>query len=203
MEATLIESQFVLVSDIVHNHVPLLLLPAAIACVQLANPTNGLVSQPKPTLVGSEAVYTCNFGFRLSGSSKLVCRSNGRYSDAPPTCIRKCWRDHYTIIHCSNTVAIVCGKLSNPINGAVTQENPPLVGTKAIYTCRKGFVLVGSSRRICQNNGRYSGSAPNCDGECLLYNNGTLMHCTLWLQLLCVISSVIPRMVKYLNQTQL
>ena len=66
------------------------LLPAAISCVQLANPANGRVSQRKPALVGSEAVYTCKSGFRLSGSSKIVCRSNGRYSDAPPTCIREC-----------------------------------------------------------------------------------------------------------------
>ena len=57
-----------------------------------------------------------------------------------------------------------CVILSNPANGRVRQ-NGVLVGSQATYICDRGFTLVGSSGRICQANGQWSGEAPICKGE--------------------------------------
>ena len=57
--------------------------------------------------------------------------------------------------------AVTCPVLSSPQNGAVavTGRTP---GSKATYTCKAGFVLVGSSMAKCQSNGRWSSSPPLC-----------------------------------------
>ncbi len=36
--------------------------------------------------VGTEATYTCNFGFRLIGQMVLECEGNGLWSNVPPMC---------------------------------------------------------------------------------------------------------------------
>lgn len=60
--------------------------------------------------------------------------------------------------------AILCGELSDPENGNVVQARPPIVGSVATYTCKRGFILVGSSVRVCQLGGTYSDQAPTCRG---------------------------------------
>ena len=61
----------------------------------------------------------------------------------------------------------MCGRLSNPENGVVSQQTPRVVGSVAVYNCRRGFIIVGNSRRVCQPDGRYSGRAPTCHGVCV------------------------------------
>ncbi len=39
--------------------------------------------------VGTEATYTCNFGFRLVGQMVLECEMTGLWSSMPPICERK------------------------------------------------------------------------------------------------------------------
>ena len=59
---------------------------------------------------------------------------------------------------------IFCPKLRDPKYGDVDDgDNRP--GTTAVYTCNKGFKLVGMSKRKCQSNGRWTGSAPVCKCE--------------------------------------
>ena len=60
---------------------------------------------------------------------------------------------------------IVCRQLQNPRNGVVTQKRIPYVGSVAVYTCNENFELNSNSKRVCQSNGLYSGSAPVCEGE--------------------------------------
>jgi hypothetical protein len=55
----------------------------------------------------------------------------------------------------------LCSKLRRPQYGQVklTGRKP---GKKAIYSCKSGFTLFGSSKRRCLSNGRWSGRAPTC-----------------------------------------
>ena len=55
-----------------------------------------------------------------------------------------------------------CGTLPQPANGMVRQ-NGKLQGSVANYTCDTGYGLVGSSPRVCQDDGTWSGSA-SCQG---------------------------------------
>ena len=94
----------------------------------------------------------------------------------------------------------MCGRLSNPENGGVSQQMPRVVGSVAVYVCRRGFRLVGNSRRVCQPDGRYSGTAPTCEGEYQLVEITCILCLCELLQPLNVESSVILRMVLYLSR---
>jgi hypothetical protein len=73
-----------------------------------------------------------------------TCQANGTWSGTAPTC---------TIVD--------CGALKNPTDGTVV-TSPTTYGSKADYTCQTGFGLAGTSPRICQADGTWSGTAPTC-----------------------------------------
>jgi hypothetical protein len=61
--------------------------------------------------------------------------------------------------------AIICPTLKNPQYGSVVVTNDYRVGSRATYTCYKGYKLVGVAVRICQHGGYYSDDAPICKRE--------------------------------------
>ena len=52
-----------------------------------------------------------------------------------------------------------CGSLDNPLNGQVELTSGRSV---ANYMCDRRYVLCGMDSRICQSNGSWSGSPPQC-----------------------------------------
>lgn len=66
---------------------------------------------------------------------------------------------HHVCKHAAKPVE--CDDLGAPYKGQVVLggRSP---GSKATYSCSPGYQLVGSSTRICQNNGQWSGSTPFC-----------------------------------------
>ena len=60
--------------------------------------------------------------------------------------------------------AIVCDQLADPENGEVSQPDPAIVRSVAVYTCNHGFELDGASKRVCQADGTYSQQPPVCVG---------------------------------------
>ena len=66
---------------------------------------------------------------------------------------------HYVCKHAAKPVE--CDELGAPHKGQVVLEGRS-PGSKATYSCRPGYQLVGNPTRKCQNNGRWSGSTPFC-----------------------------------------
>lgn len=60
-------------------------ISAAIECGTLDSPDNGIV-RVTGTTVGSFAKYTCNPGFKLSGSDMRTCQATGEWSGSAPVC---------------------------------------------------------------------------------------------------------------------
>ena len=54
-------------------------------CGGLSAPTNGKVSVPSTTY-GSQATYSCDSGYTLSGSATTSCQASGAWSSSAPTC---------------------------------------------------------------------------------------------------------------------
>jgi len=55
-------------------------------CGGLSSPANGIVSTPSTTYL-SEAIYSCNDGFELSGGpSTRICQDDGNWSGVAPIC---------------------------------------------------------------------------------------------------------------------
>lgn len=57
------------------------------ACASLLDPINGEVNQLGTTF-GSRAVYSCNTGFVMDGTSVRFCSFDGTWTSNPPTCCK-------------------------------------------------------------------------------------------------------------------
>ena len=64
--------------------------------------------------------------------------------------------------------------LTDPANGIVKFGSTNVRAT-ATYVCNKGFVLVGSAVRVCQQDGEWSGEEPICRGG-LVSVGGACVH---------------------------
>ncbi|KAK4887668.1 hypothetical protein RN001_003939 [Aquatica leii] len=128
--------------------------------------------------------YTClcNPGYYGSGlrNSCFSCPS-GTYADAPNVCF-PCPDIHHTtevpaigILSCKcksgyraskdyKCETIKCLKLSPPKNGYFVRrkECGNVLNNACGVRCEVGFSLIGSSIRLCQMNGTWSGDAPSC-----------------------------------------
>ncbi|XP_064399465.1 CUB and sushi domain-containing protein 3-like isoform X2 [Halichondria panicea] len=120
-------------------------------CPTLNNPSNGRVSVSSYFGRG-RGTYSCNTGYRLSGSSSRTCSSSGSWSGSNPSCQR------------------ICPTLNNPSNGRVSVSSY-FIGSRGTYSCNTGYGLSGSSSRTCSSSGSWSGSNPSCQRICPTLNN--------------------------------
>ena len=58
-------------------------------------------------------------------------------------------------------IIVNCQRLNDPRYGDVSVSGLA-VGSKATYSCNRGFELKGDQIRHCQSNGQWSGSDPFC-----------------------------------------
>ena len=70
--------------------------------------------------------------------------------------------DVHTVSFCF-LVAVDCGPLSVPTNGSSFGDSTVFLNN-VIFKCDPGFNLNGSSTRMCQANGTWSGLAALCVG---------------------------------------
>ena len=114
-----------------------------IKCSLIQNITNGFVNFTS-LYVGSNATFSCNFGYKLMGHGTLTCFHSGKWSGDLPQCI-----------------PILCDSLKNITNGRAIIESV-LVGSNASYECNYGYELVGAEVRFCGINGEWSGAESSC-----------------------------------------
>ncbi len=70
-------------------------------------------------------------------------------------------------------VAVNCGDLTDPSNGAVNTSSGTTFNMNATYTCNTGYNLIGITPRTCQANETWSGSEPTCNRKFYI----SLDHC--------------------------
>ena len=75
-----------------------------------------------------------------------------------------CYKSTLLIINFSRCLVVDCGPLPSPKNGDVTYKDS-LFGSAALYECRNGFAIQGVSTRKCLQSGKWSDSAPLCNGK--------------------------------------
>ena len=54
---------------------------------------------------------------------------------------------------------------SSSISGGGVCYNGAIAGSTAVYICNDGLVLVGNEVRVCQSDGNWNGSIPQCFPE--------------------------------------
>ncbi|XP_055950757.1 P-selectin-like isoform X2 [Argiope bruennichi] len=118
-------------------------------CPDIQVPNAALSGTCDPGVPGQSCTVTCQAGYTLTGTSTLVCQTNGQWSGNIPTCsIRS------------------CPGLQPPNSGGNSGScNPGVVGQSCNFYCNTGYRLVGQSNLVCGSNGQWSGSPPQCANE--------------------------------------
>ncbi|XP_060560466.1 sushi, von Willebrand factor type A, EGF and pentraxin domain-containing protein 1-like [Ruditapes philippinarum] len=115
-----------------------------------------IVCEPSPTIengkvylqeesnysFGAIARIDCETGY-IASIIAIQCRENGTWDTAI----------------CS---IIDCGRLDDPMNGNINTSNGTTYGSTATYTCDEGLDIIGDVTRICDSNGKWSNTKPDC-----------------------------------------
>uniref|UniRef100_A0A3Q2Q9C4 CUB and Sushi multiple domains 3 n=1 Tax=Fundulus heteroclitus TaxID=8078 RepID=A0A3Q2Q9C4_FUNHE len=123
-----------------HNKIPRCIV---ISCGDLTTPPKGKKIGTQTTF-GASAIFSCNLGYVLTGSTVRECLLSGLWSGMDTQCL-----------------AGHCGIPEQIVNGQVIGESFGYRDT-VVYQCNPGFRLIGSSVRICQQDHNWSGHLPVC-----------------------------------------
>ncbi|XP_059211512.1 sushi, von Willebrand factor type A, EGF and pentraxin domain-containing protein 1-like [Centropristis striata] len=93
---------------------------------------------------GSVVSYTCMDGFTLRKECSVSCVASGQWSNPYPECIP---------VECPQPVEVS--------NGIVDVQGLMYL-SKALYSCRTGYNLVGNSTVLCGEKGLWIGGVPSC-----------------------------------------
>lgn len=92
------------------------------------------------------ATYSCQVGHKLVGEKILTCRLGGLWSGSPPLC---------QFVDCGPAPEVKHGSVWL-VNGTTT------FSSQATYTCDTDYRLQGRTTRLCQEDGNWSSSSPQC-----------------------------------------
>ncbi|KAK2168419.1 hypothetical protein NP493_1225g00007 [Ridgeia piscesae] len=114
-----------------------------IHCGPLNAPSHGSKQGSNDT-VDSVVLFSCDRGYRLQGSARRTCTTQGTWDRVNAECME---------IH--------CGPLIAPNHGSKQGSND-MVDSVVLFSCDRGYRLQGSARRTCTTQGTWTGEAPNC-----------------------------------------
>ena len=146
-----------------------------VACPDLTNPTNGMVTcslgdDGDPT-EGDTCSYTCNTGYVLNGYAMRTCGSDGMWNGSESTCIGN---NAFIIFNMQNNHILylfpedTCPMLTDPTNGMITcslgADGAPTDGDTCSYTCNTGYeIQSGDTTRTCGSDMMWSGTEIVCE----------------------------------------
>ncbi|XP_073326194.1 complement receptor type 1-like isoform X2 [Pagrus major] len=95
---------------------------------------------------GDVVQYSCQTGFKLSGSNSVSCSDDGTFKPDPPTC---------TMLTCKSPSMLAKGIFS-PVKEVYKY------GDVVQYSCQRGFKLSGSESVSCSDDGTFKPDPPTC-----------------------------------------
>ncbi|XP_012879669.1 PREDICTED: CUB and sushi domain-containing protein 1-like [Dipodomys ordii] len=93
---------------------------------------------------GSSVSYSCADGYQPSHSAILSCEGRGVWKGEVPQCL-----------------PVFCGDPGVPAEGRISGKSFTY-NSEVFFQCKSPFILVGSSKRVCQADGTWSGVQPTC-----------------------------------------
>jgi hypothetical protein len=82
--------------------------------------------------------------------------------------LQYCSFSGWNVTGCAQVAGVLCNtectRLTAPADGHLFISGS-MVGSVAEFSCKKGYMLVGSSSRACQKNGQWSGNLTVCTGK--------------------------------------
>lgn len=149
----------------------------------------GVVILSDTFTVHSEVHFECEPGHKMiEGDKKRTCRQNGKWDGRTAIC--KCMINYQIIIFLfrfslffkyvndlkmvyssivlndpSFCLVIECGRAQTILKGEVTYVNSTsYLNSQIMYSCSTGYKLIGTKTRTCNDDGRWSGTTPKCEG---------------------------------------
>ncbi|XP_076319115.1 P-selectin-like isoform X1 [Tachypleus tridentatus] len=111
------------------------------------------------TFYGMSVEYECDENYEVDGPSRRLCLDNGTWSGQDPQCIE-----------------ISCGVPDTLDTMTFVDGSVFTVGRMVVYSCIKGYEVIGESIRSCLKNGQWSGQTPFCQlidcGQPTVVTNG-------------------------------
>ncbi|KAG8570229.1 hypothetical protein GDO81_011162, partial [Engystomops pustulosus] len=92
--------------------------------------------------------FSCNTGYVMQGPTRAQCQANRQWSHPPPIC---------KVVNCTDP-----GIPENSIRESKIEHGNFTYGTVVFYDCNPGHYLFGSSVLVCQPNGQWDKSLPEC-----------------------------------------
>lgn len=113
----------------------------ALPCPNLVTPANGFVA-PSVGVTGTVATYSCGAGYSLvpAGGASRTCSTSSSWTGIEPACQ-------------ANPCSAV---LVAPAFGNVSRTTG-VTGDVASFSCQPGYNIGGTTTRLCQTNGVWSG----------------------------------------------
>ena len=107
-----------------------------VQCLELENPMNGMISCSliySPYFSYEDTCsFTCNTGYKLTGSSERTCQSNGSWSGSSVSCI---------IMECPSS--------SLPMNSMLAKSCNSTYQSMCELQCQEGFTGTGHPSYVC------------------------------------------------------
>ncbi|KAM3842919.1 CUB and sushi domain-containing protein 1-like, partial [Diretmus argenteus] len=117
-----------------------------VLCDHPSMPPYAQISGDRRT-VGSVIRFSCIGQRTIIGNTTRMCQLDGQWSGSLP--------------HCSGESAGLCGDPGIPVHGIRLGEEFT-VSSAVRFSCEPGYVLRGSSERMCLVNGTWMGTQPEC-----------------------------------------
>uniref|UniRef100_A0A4W5JR48 C3/C5 convertase n=1 Tax=Hucho hucho TaxID=62062 RepID=A0A4W5JR48_9TELE len=104
---------------------------------------------------GSMLIYHCPEEYYPYPALTRLCQKSGTWSPTPHIrIVQKC-----KMVECPNPLVLESGSV-------FPSQTQYFVNNKTTYECYSGYTLRGSSSRVCQPNGKWSGGTPICGERC-------------------------------------
>ena len=98
--------------------------------------------------IHSTVEYKCKPGYKMiSGDTKITCSTKGKWEGVVPTC---------KYIDCNRVQTILKGEVKY-------LNNTTYLGSMIQYSCSTGYKVIGSSTRVCSEDGKWTESTPKCE----------------------------------------
>ncbi|XP_072128291.1 inactive serine protease PAMR1 [Mobula birostris] len=128
-----------------------------VICRNPVAPVNGTV-EGDDFRFGSLVYFSCDVDFHLIGSSVVTCQLDGNWSTSTPQCVPESRR-------CADPGAPVNGHRRILPGSGYLHQGYATAGTIVEFTCNSLFVLSGSPRASCQQDGTWSEKQATCKKE--------------------------------------